>query len=365
MKYAFILIAIVLMAACSSPKNMHQADFEPIESQETPTRGIYYHLPATVLKIEITAQKTVKKRGPFFRYSQRYLNLSDIITEDHTEWEITGAKIHPGGIPDPERLFHINSAGTPSGAAVSLTPEGVLAGLNIADADISSQAEKKTTIEKKTTSIDDVFFDDTPFTEEQLRKTSGAATAEEVAAEIYRLRDSRRRLLESDMQVLPPDDGAYRRILKGIDQMEEQYLSLFKGKRETETVKKTFTFRPDPSAPANQVLLRFSSRNGFTEIADMAGTPVYIDIRTDSIPRVRNAIQTATEEERAGGLIYCKPAKTTVKIIDRTILLSEKEVMIGQFGTLHRLPAALLDSPETSVKLDVNTGALREIRTKP
>lgn len=362
MKYAFVALVIIALGACSSPKSVSKADFESVKSTSQHQNGIFYHLPATVIKIEVTAKKTIEKRGPYYRYSQRYLNLSDIIKEDYAGWEIEDARISTAGIPDSNRMFRITSEGTPAGAAVSLTPDGTIKGINISDDECDSQKEKEDTTTKPK-KLEDISFDDIPFSEEQLIKTSSAATAEEVANEIYRLRDARRRLLESDMQKLPPDNGAYQKILTEIDKMEKQYLSLFKGKRETETIKKTFTFYPKSSEPTNEVLFRFSSQKGFTEISDMTGTPVYIDLRAENTAENRN-IQTPDIEKERSGLIYCRPAKATVKVVDRTLLLNEQEVLIGQFGSLHQMSPSLLDSPDISVKLDSATGAILEIKTK-
>lgn len=361
MKLFILISAALFLAGCSTSKDIVRADIEPVENNNTSAEGIYYHLPATILKIEVTAQKVTEKRGPYYRYSQRYLNLSDIITEDRTEWQLTDARIYSEGIPDGKKLFRIEAKGAPAGAAVNLTPEGILKGLNSDAEKANLKKPESKSITNQESTEENHTFDDIPLTEEQLRKTSGAATAEEVAAEIYNLRDSRQRLLESNMQELPPDHGAYDKILKGIDKLEQQYLSLFKGKKDTETVKKTFTFQPDSSSPANQVLFRFSSKKGFTDTTDMTGTPVYIDIKTDSIPENPYDIPPVPEKER-GGLVYCRPSKATVKIIDRTVLLTEDDILIGQYGQLHRLPASLLDNPATSIKLDPTTGALLNIQ---
>ncbi|MFO8001272.1 MAG: DUF4831 family protein [Marinilabilia sp.] len=367
MKHAYILLTVMILAACTTPKNLSRADFVPVNDSVPPTEGVFYHLPVTVIEVEVTARKTIQKRGPFYRYSQRYLDLDDIITEDQSYWEITDAEITTKGKPDPERLYRISAKGTPAGAAVNLTPDGTLKGLNLSRNKKAAQipAEKRSgekAPQDTAKSVEDISFDDVPFTEEQLIKTSSAATAEEVADEIYNLRDSRRQLLESDMSNLPPDDGAYKRILDNINKLEEQYLSLFKGKVETITETRTFSFIPDTSSPLNQVLFRFSAEKGFSEAIDMSGTPVYIDINDENLVPKNNTVPSNNGEERSG-LVYCRPAKATVKVIDRTVLLEEKDVLLGQFGSLHQLPPELLDDGGTSVKLDPNTGAILEIET--
>jgi hypothetical protein len=225
--------------------------------------------------------------------------------------------------------------------------------------DISSSKTSITDNKAITHSSEEISFDDVPFTKEQLIKTSGAATAEEVTSEIYNIRDSRRRLLEGDIKSLPPDEGSYQRVLEGLDRMEKQYLSLFKGKKQIDSQKRTFTLIPDATASANQVLFRFSTQKGFTGIDDMTGTPVYIEVLSQEVTE-NNQIQTNPKERT--GMIYCKPEKATVKVIDRTKLLTQKEVLIGQYGTLHTLPVSLLDNPDTVIELDPATGAIVNIR---
>ncbi|MFW6043533.1 MAG: DUF4831 family protein [Marinilabiliaceae bacterium] len=361
-KVPVIFLILILAAACSSQKDISKADFEPVnDSIPTSTKGVFYYLPKTVIEVEVTARKVIEKRGPFYRYSGRYLDLSDVITEDNTYWEITDASISTTGIPDPDRLFRISAKGTPAGAAVSLTPEGTLKGFNIKDQSSESKSRDRQNEADTTLSTEDISFDDVPFTEEQLIKTSSAATAEEVAQEIYNLRDTRRRLLESDMATLPPDDGAYNRILDDISKLEKQYLSLFKGKREKITQTKTFRFTPEASTPIDEVLFRFSKEKGFTDMDDMSGTPVYIEI--GNAPVAENRSFSASQDKTRTGLIYCRPVKATVQVIDRTVLLNEKEVMIGQFGSLHQLSPELLDNGKPSIQLDPKTGAIIEIHT--
>ncbi|WP_010663084.1 DUF4831 family protein [Marinilabilia salmonicolor] len=351
-----LIIVLMLLAACNTPLTISKADFGESTSSVPPGR-LVYHLPKTVVNIEVTARKITEKRGPYYRYSERYLNLSDIIKEDNEYWEIVEARIYTSGIPAPNRIYSIAAEGTPAGAALNLTPDGILQGFNM-PADVSFPSPVGASSQTSSYKSEEISFDDIPFTEEQLIKTSSAATAEEVAAEIYNIRDSRRRLLEGDVKNLPPDEGSYQRILEGLNNMEKQYLSLFKGKRQTETRKQVFSFVPEANEAANQVLFRFSGQKGFTQIDDMTGTPVYIEVISEEVTDFPG-IQSNPKERT--GMIYCKPGKATVKVIDRTKQLTEKEILIGQFGSLHTMPPSLLDSPNTRVGMDPSTGAILNI----
>jgi hypothetical protein len=359
----FTLIALTGMA-CSVQQPISRADIDPVREEALPTQGIFYYLPKTVIKVEVRAQKKIVKPGPFYRYSQRYLNLSDVITEDKEEWTITGAHISTKSVPDAKRMFGITTQGSPSAALVSLTPEGILRGINLPPVVGKNHQHKPGTPFVKTSSSE-LFFDDVPFTEEQLLKTSTAAMAEEAAKEIYRLRDAKRRLLESEAQILPPDKGAYQTVLEQLEIQEQKFLSLFKGKIVTSQMVQSYDFVPDTLTKGNQVLFRFSAQKGFVDPMDVSGTPVYIEVKAPKTISSPLSYAPTEKGDLRRGLVYCIPAPARVKIIDRTLLLTEADVNLGQFGQLRRLPASLLDNPGTSLLIDPLTGALIQIISKP
>lgn len=362
MKKLLIALIPLSLLACTTQLPVTEARVDRAAPGATSLEGIYYFLPKTAIRVEVTADKIIEKTGPFYRYSQRYLNLSEVITEDSEAWQIRSASITTAGIPDAERRFRITAQGAPAAAAVSLTPDGILKGLNLF-MDLPFQAPFHSDFSPSTASSRAVTFDDVPYTEEQLQKTSTAAMAEEVAKEIYRLRNNRTRIVESEAQLLPPDEGAYHIVLQELEKQENKFLSLFKGKRETQTITKTFTFIPDTLKEGNQVLFRFSAQNGFLEPLDVSGTPVYIDINADDKSTDEKIITPGEKEEMPRGLVYCIPSAAKVKVIDRTVLLAESRVQLAQFGKLHRLPASLVNNPSTIVVADPATGGIMKIMT--
>ncbi len=362
MKNIIFVFTALFLFACNVQQPVFKATIDQTGPGAAATEGIYYYLPKTAIRVEVTAEKTIEKAGPFYRYSQRYLNLSDVITEDREEWRIGTARINTTGVPHPERRFRINAEGTPSAAAVSLTPNGILRGLNLF-MQPAFEPEAETSVSHLPPDSETLNFDDVPFTEEQLLKTSTAAMAEEVAKEIYRLRQSRSRILESDAQLLPPDEGAYQSVLNQLDELEKKFLSLFKGKKVTHKITRTYFFIPDTLNQGNQVLFRFSAQNGFLEPLDVSGTPVYIDLKSEGALPQTLSLQATDKNDPERGLVYCTPATARVRIIDRTLLLTEREVQLGQFGALRRMPSSMLNTPGTIVVIDPATGGLLQVLT--
>ena len=359
----FVLTALLLMSSCASETQVPSvADVKSINNVSNATvNSLVYSLPVTVIRVEIEAEKTISRTGPFYRYSQKFLNVNNVILENKEEWKLKSVKLYTVGIPDDANRFVVTSSGPNIASFLNLTPEGVLAGVNL-EKTPQYTSSLKCNAEPKAPTIDDVNFDAVPLLEKQLTKTSTAAMAEETANLIYKVRKRRFKILASDYEVLPPDGQSYEVMVRELNKYEKELMELFTGKKETFTVKKTFDFIPDSMSVDNAVLCRFSEQKGVVGPMDLSGTPVYIQLSIDkhkSLPS--GVVASDSKEPLRQGLFYRIPAKATVKIVDRNILLLEKEVLLGQYGQLVSLPVDLLQKDNVRIELDPATGALKNI----
>jgi len=95
---------------------------------------------------------------------------------------------------------------------------------------------------------------------------------------------------------------------------------------------------------------------------DLSGTPVYIQLNIDKHKLLPTGyVPTDKKEPLRQGLFYRIPVKATVKIIDRNILMLEKDVLLGQYGQLISLPVDILQKDNVRIELDPTTGALKNI----
>lgn len=354
-----ILVFLLITSCSSGSKITHSGVVQQATTENPSHHGLWYRLPTTVVKVEMVAEKRVHKVGPLFRFSQRYLNISDVVTQDREEWALVDAKISTFGKADKSRLFSVATSGQPALAALNLTDDGVLISVNRA-VSFPSAKETANSVDELIT-LKSVNFNETPYSEEQLIKTSTAAMAEEVAKEIYRLRALRKDLLQGELDLLPPDGAAYNEALVHIDQLEKAYLQLFVGKVEVQKVSKFYNFIPQRGSSLDAVLLRFSDKNGFLDENDVSGTPVYIEVKVENI-EAKNFVEAEDGKDKTNrGLVYCQPAQAVVSVIDRTLKLSSKEISLAQFGQLLRTPADLLDAQNVGVLLNPATGAIDKI----
>lgn len=352
-------MTFAIMVGCSTSQNVSKGTVSYDSGAIPSGHGLWYNLPKTVVRVEMVAEKVVVRPGPFFRFSQRLLNITEVETESREEWRIVGANISTVGIPDSKRQYRILTNGSPSLAAINLTHDGVLAGINMTsfvEPVIGHKVKKENIID-----MSSVHFNDVGYSGEQLIKSSTSAMAEEVAKEIYRLRQLRNQIVKGEVELLPPDEGSYQLALKEIDRQEKAFVELFTGKVVIQTIKQNFDFIPEPDQSLNTVLLRFSKQNGFLDPMDVSGTPVYIEVDVDT-RQSRNFVAVETSKSpNTSGLVYCKPVSAQIKIIDRTLLLTNENVQLAQFGQVLRMPADLLNGQGIGVELDITTGALKNI----
>jgi hypothetical protein len=358
-KFLFIALVVSLLLSCTSTRELAvTADVVKAPALGNATvNSVIYGLPLTAMKVEVTAVKRVKKAGPFYRYAEKYLNITNVVVEDQEEWVLKSVNVLPIGKIDPSKLFAIRMTGPGSAQLVNLNHEGVLCGINLA----SFCAQPLTLPEYQSLpllGLPDVDFSAVPMLEKQLIKTSTAAMAEEVANHIYKIRKRRTKILTADYDKLPPDGAAYAIIVEELTRLERQFTELFVGKVDEQMVTRAFEYMPGKQGNGNNVLFRFSKSDGIVDRMDVTGTPVYIEVKDET---VRHLPENEMKDSKAGskqGLFYCVPGKARVRILDRTVLLFEQEMDVAQFGQLVSLPSGLLERKNLEIELSPVTGAL-------
>ncbi len=320
---------------------------------------LLYSLPTTAIRVNVEVEKVISRVGPFYRYSQKMLNISDVVTEDKVSWKIKSVNIETYGVPDETKQFAISYAGDNVAPFLNLTPSGILYGVN-SDMVMDQDYLRDFTAEQLPV-LEDVNFNAVAMIEKQLTKTSTAAMAEETANYIYKIRKRRFKILASDYEQLPPDGQSYEVMVRELNQLERDHLELFTGKTERFTNTYTFDVVPDQLSANNDVLFRFSAVSGVVDKMDVSGAPVYFELEAEETASLPAAPAADVKNTPQPGLFYCKPGKATVKIIDKNKLIKEKTVYLAQYGQLLSMPAEVLQQNNVSIRLHPATGALQGI----
>lgn len=363
----FRLHSIVLFCASlmffasvdSYAKDVKSIKVVPVaQDADAANAGLVYALPKTKLRIRVDAELTIEKVGPYYKYSNKYLNISDVITQDSKTWKIVSASVETIGVADLTKRYKIYSETGSTLPNILLSNDGVLMGINISAAEDCGKDEDLA----KTAVVDDLDFLSVSLNQQVLTKTSTAAMAEQVAQSIYSLRDKRLAILGGEESTILHDAGSYDRVLAEIARLEQEHVELFIGKRKV--VKVTRYFEVEPSSE-NEVIARFSEKDGFLSTMDLTGKPIYVEVTIDSKPAL-NTYPDGSKQRKASplnGLRYCVPAVATIKVLDRNNLLVEKQVLTSQGGQIVTLPESSLLNDGVQIKLDKNTGALLSIST--
>jgi len=358
-----LLTGVILLSCASEQTIPSKVTVKEVNTlANATTNALVYSLPTTVIRVEVDVEKTISKTGPFYRYSQKMLNVTDVVTEDKEEWQIKNVRIKTVGKPDGDKRFNVAFSGSSVAPLLNLTDEGILAGVNLKQVPAyeSSLMDYST---EELPQLKDVNFNNVSMLEKQLVKTSTAAMAEEAANFIYKVRKRRFKILASDYENLPPDGQSYEVSVREMNQLEADFMELFIGKKQRYQTTQVFEVIAEPLAVNNTVLFRFSTLKGIVDKMDLSGTPVYVEVAVDNQKTLpdQSIIDPKNKEEVRNGLYYCSPAKATVKIIDRNILLSQKDVYLAQYGQVLSMPTEVLERNDVRIELNPVTGALKSI----
>lgn len=96
------IVSLLLVCSCAAFM-MAQNMVYPISERSNYKSSIAYYLPKSEVEVVIKAERTIEKPGPFYKYAERYLGLTDVIVRDRNVWRIVDADIHQRAVADPSK----------------------------------------------------------------------------------------------------------------------------------------------------------------------------------------------------------------------------------------------------------------------
>ncbi|MCD6333217.1 MAG: DUF4831 family protein [Bacteroidales bacterium] len=359
----------------------------------------YYALPRTVLDVEVVVEKTMTRPGPFVQYASRLLGITTpVITHNQTKYKISEIRVSQHAEKDPGQIYRLSTEGDPVGARVTLTPEGILAGINLswqpvipegptADVELRDHAfyfpqypdlsmRKNLEIIPDTTYRvlrTDTSFIKIPLLKSQVSQKDLFKQAEEAANVIMKLRKRRFYMLNgeyayrSTVRTPMPEGATLEIVLKELARMEYDYVSLFIGRSQTETEVYHFLYTPKGEGITEAtVLFSFSDQQGILPAEDTSGDPVRLQLtQTGENPMDRVTIESENPKYPiVPGLAYRIPEKMMVEILHGKQSVFTREMLIAQAGRVDFLPSKLVADPQTAIEFYPMYGSLKSIYTK-
>ena len=343
--------------------------------------NLNYCLPKVVYNVIAELECTSLIPGPYQSYAEKELGIRPEITEARKQWKVVKIDIKPQYIPDEKAVYSVAASGDYYPLMLSLSAEGFLAGVSAGKGGIFDQSQKMKFVvdeEIRDENIDILKMNtynplkevlDTNYTFQEIdgvmkkiwdpivrySPKTQSDNVKEALSEIFRIRSERSKLLGAENNV--PDGKSLEIILKEFDRMENDYLSLFLGKKETVHVRKVFQCTP-VKAGEPVVAFRLSEREGITDLKNVAGQVYLLKIDDVVVP----ASKPVAGEAASSAIYYRVPAMGELKLMKGKEELVSFQTIVPQLGEIKKIPLDVISSEAWEVEFYPQYGALKSIK---
>jgi hypothetical protein len=375
----FITIICIFHGGFGQVKGYHVTDGVNL----TDKKGIFYSLPQTLIKVEITVLKKEYYAGPYADYAGKYLDLENVSTSDYSEYSITDVKLGTVSEPDPGQyyfaeiddksikestamLFSLNEAGLISGLDANILKSTLKENITkISDkqdayAGMFQYSAETNLYEKTDTIVTKVVVDTVTVTKKYLDRKWVEKSTEQKAVEaanmVSKIRENRFNLLTAYQEV-PFDAGTIAYMDQKLESLENEYLSLFTGMTIEKTLHYSFTVLPEKSDEAQTIpVFVISERSGIKEPNSAGGEKISLKIDPAAFPSALVNINKDRDKSADQGFFYRIPVTSKVSIEISSDLKVQANFPIAQFGSVTFLPSAI-----SSVQFYPETGSIKNI----
>jgi len=385
-----LLLAAFLAFPIFSSVLFGQINVVKIDEEAIPlsSEGIFYSLPRTVVKIDVTLEKTENYKGPYADFAFRYLGLKNVIEANSIDYRISDIQITTYPEPDPEQYYFIEfgeklSKGEQA-SLLNLSSTGVILGTlkgsedtvagllrmvssgeTLAGSEMDAFGElfrysaDVSVFEKVDTIIRKINIDTMTIERQVLKRTMVEKSPEQKAREaadfISKIKDNRFNLISGFQEVsYNKETLEYMDIqLKG---MEKEYLKLFTGI----SLKKTIHFSYKYIPTSNQInveipVFKFNRSKGVVDLDEAGGKVITVKVqRVGNTNKVSAYLNKVSKESKTRGFFYRIPelARVTVKLDENT--QEETQCLVNQLGVVTNLP-----SSRWKVQFHKDTGGIK------
>lgn len=376
MKKVFVLVFIVFLVLEGFAQKRK-------ESLTTPV-NVNYCLPKVSYEVNVTLECIRYIPGPYQAYAEKELGITPEITRVKEKWTIRNIDVKPRYVPDEKAVYAVNATGDYQSLMLHLSAEGFLAGISAGEGGVYNETPEMkysgdTEVEEQVIDINQLNTYnqlkevlDTNYTYQEvdgemkkiwdpiIRYVSKTEqdNIKEAVSEIYRIRSERVKLLAAENNV--PDGKSLEIILKGFEEMEKNYMSLFLGKKEKHTVVRTFQCTPEKEGEALPVF-RFTEEEGIVANKNVTAPAYLLKVEHAVVPASANV---ATEAGSGAAVCYRVPA-----VADLSLLKANQEIMsfrtiVPQLGIIKKFPLDVIGNENLFLEFYPQFGSLKKINRK-
>jgi len=300
---ALAVAALTVSAPLGQQGRLHAQSLEGMQAGVVERDGKFvWSSPRTVIRVSVTLQRESVRKGPYARYSQKYLGVIAPLN-DKDIFTVAGAVI---GYVDPaapasaggEPLFGAQTGTTVS--APALVP---------------------------------VMSSDTGFVRLPVNITSAVAQSPETmaaaaAAAIFKIRKQRSDLVSGDAGENVFGAGLPS-ALDELNRQEQEYLELFLGKQFTQQITRTFEITPE-TRTFSYTVCKVSDTAGFVDAAaKSAGRAITLELKAEK-PDI--SAPSAPNKKGVSYSTFVFPAITACRVLDGAHELATGRFPVYQYG---------------------------------
>ncbi len=333
--------------------------------------GLFYALPRTTIKIEVSIDKIENYKGPYSDYALKYLGLKNVVTANAVEYKITDMKVLTSPQPDPDQYYFVDLGGKLSKSEkenmLAFTESGLIIGTitsqvdtvvrevrvndaqnSITEKDLFPEIFKYSTdvsfFEKIDTIVKKVNIDTMTIERSYLKRTvvekSPEQKAKEAADYLTQIKDNRFKLI-SGFQEVNYNKETLEYMDAQLKQLEKEYMKLFTGISIHKAMTFTFVYTPNQNQVNTEMpIFKFHKSKGVVGLDEPgSGKVVTIKVqRSGTTSAVSNYMKRGEEKRNNHGFYYRIPeiARVTVKVDED--LQKETQCLISQLGVVSSLP---------------------------
>lgn len=321
--------------------------------EKIPAGAIVYSLPITTVHLIVEAEYESFTAGPYARFAQKYLGVEAKL-ESGNSYSIKSVEMVPYIEADPSVNIALNLGNQRNASANFL--EMINQGLIVWSDSYTGKANKvrypqlkseelfagamtapNLTSEKSTlyTTIRTASGTERVAVQQsQVVEKSAEKRAEEASDQIFNLRTKRLNIITGDTDATFSGD-ALRAAVEEINRLEDEYLSLFMGKKRTGTQRMSFDIVPVKNNEKQiYIAFRISETSGLMPANNLSGRPVVLELVAESGEGSLSSDISAGK----GTVLYRKPAIVNARLMDGQQLLMQSRIPVYQLGTTLSFP---------------------------
>jgi hypothetical protein len=347
-----ILFCWIAVLSCTPAGKISVSNVNDSGSRQD--NSFIYALPQTILDIGVTAEEVVVIPGPYQKFAEKYLGIKHAPSNPEHHWNIRELRISSHIESDPDYVYVVrglqdiaryphlmqlirdtlvieNSNFAVSKVYYSKIPPGT-DNANFTDLSVKRNFEAEKDVEVSSVMPDTLYMRNRSG-RTALKEKTLEQKAEEAANFLIKLKKRRFKLVAGQYDYMP-EGSAMADALKELARIEEEYLSLFIGKRIVNTWHRNYHYTPVLGKETERIVLfRFSETEGFLGVRETGGIPVMLELA--STMKTRGLERPTMSARDVDNLLYYRIAdQAWVKLLIGEEMWAEALFPVFQFGVI-------------------------------